>query len=140
MSGILHHGFDESPEFFDAKKAWPIKGTKDWQGEYASQSPLNQMHLSREGGGAEGRRRALGKDLPLFLATGSLEACPASPLWMLCLSPLLSPCTKLPHHRNQARGTRWLGSPPVIAGGKVCDTCRGVFVAVKEGHPAYHRW
>jgi acyl-coenzyme A thioesterase PaaI-like protein len=24
--------------------------------------------------------------------------------------------------------------------GKVCATCRGVFVAVKEGHPAYHRW
>ena len=28
----------------------------------------------------------------------------------------------------------------LIAGGKICDTCRGVFVAVKEGHPAYHRW
>jgi acyl-coenzyme A thioesterase PaaI-like protein len=28
----------------------------------------------------------------------------------------------------------------LIAGGKVCDMCRGVFVAVKEGHPAYHRW
>jgi acyl-coenzyme A thioesterase PaaI-like protein len=26
------------------------------------------------------------------------------------------------------------------AGGKVCATCRGIFVAVKEGHPAYHRW
>ena len=26
------------------------------------------------------------------------------------------------------------------AGGKVCATCRGTFVAVKEGHPAYHRW
>ena len=26
------------------------------------------------------------------------------------------------------------------AGGKVCATCRGVFVAVKEDHPAYHRW
>ncbi len=26
------------------------------------------------------------------------------------------------------------------AGGKVCATCEGVFVAVKEGHPAYHRW
>jgi acyl-coenzyme A thioesterase PaaI-like protein len=25
-------------------------------------------------------------------------------------------------------------------GGKVCATCRGVFVAVKEGHPAFHRW
>jgi acyl-coenzyme A thioesterase PaaI-like protein len=26
------------------------------------------------------------------------------------------------------------------AGGEVCATCRGIFVAVKEGHPAYHRW
>lgn len=24
--------------------------------------------------------------------------------------------------------------------GKPCATCRGVFVAVKPGHPAYHRW
>jgi acyl-coenzyme A thioesterase PaaI-like protein len=28
----------------------------------------------------------------------------------------------------------------LIANGKVCDTCRGTFVAVKAGHPAYHRW
>lgn len=28
----------------------------------------------------------------------------------------------------------------LIAGGKVCATCRGIFVAVKPGHPAYHRW
>ncbi|MGB7069428.1 MAG: PaaI family thioesterase [Pyrinomonadaceae bacterium] len=28
----------------------------------------------------------------------------------------------------------------LIANGKVCDTCVGTFVAVKEGHPAYHRW
>jgi acyl-coenzyme A thioesterase PaaI-like protein len=26
------------------------------------------------------------------------------------------------------------------AGEKVCATCRGLFIAVKEGHPAYHRW
>lgn len=26
------------------------------------------------------------------------------------------------------------------AGGRVTATCRGVFVAVKPGHPAYHRW
>ena len=24
--------------------------------------------------------------------------------------------------------------------GKTCATCRGTFVAVKPGHPAYHRW
>src|SRR5258708_1220761 len=26
------------------------------------------------------------------------------------------------------------------ANGKVTATCRGTFVAVREGHPAYHRW
>ena len=26
------------------------------------------------------------------------------------------------------------------AGGSVCATSRGTFVAVKPGHPAYHRW
>jgi acyl-coenzyme A thioesterase PaaI-like protein len=26
------------------------------------------------------------------------------------------------------------------AAGKVCATCRGIFIAVKEGHPGYHRW
>jgi acyl-coenzyme A thioesterase PaaI-like protein len=28
----------------------------------------------------------------------------------------------------------------LISGEKVCATCRGTFVAVKPGHPAYHRW
>ena len=28
----------------------------------------------------------------------------------------------------------------LIADGQVCATCRGTFVAVKPGHPAYHRW
>jgi acyl-coenzyme A thioesterase PaaI-like protein len=28
----------------------------------------------------------------------------------------------------------------VESGGKVTATCRGFFVAVKEGHPAFHRW
>jgi acyl-coenzyme A thioesterase PaaI-like protein len=28
----------------------------------------------------------------------------------------------------------------LLASGKVCATCRGTFVAVKPGHPAYHRW
>ena len=26
------------------------------------------------------------------------------------------------------------------AGGKICASCRGVFVAVTQGHPAFHRW
>ena len=28
----------------------------------------------------------------------------------------------------------------IEANGNVTATCRGTFVAVKEGHPAYHRW
>lgn len=28
----------------------------------------------------------------------------------------------------------------LLAHGKVTATCRGVFVCVTEGHPAYHRW
>lgn len=28
----------------------------------------------------------------------------------------------------------------LIAGGKTCALCEGVFVAVTPGHPAYHRW
>jgi acyl-coenzyme A thioesterase PaaI-like protein len=28
----------------------------------------------------------------------------------------------------------------IESGDKVCATCRGIFVAVQPGHPAYHRW
>ncbi len=28
----------------------------------------------------------------------------------------------------------------LIVNEKVCATCKGTFVAVKPGHPAYHRW
>ncbi len=28
----------------------------------------------------------------------------------------------------------------LVAGGKKCATGQGLFVAVKEGHPAFHRW
>lgn len=28
----------------------------------------------------------------------------------------------------------------LLANGKTTATCRGLFVAVKPGHPAYHRW
>lgn len=36
--------------------------------------------------------------------------------------------------------TRATVEAELIADEKVCATCRGTFVAVKEGHPAYHRW
>lgn len=28
----------------------------------------------------------------------------------------------------------------LASGGEICATCLGAFVAVKSGHPAYHRW
>ena len=28
----------------------------------------------------------------------------------------------------------------ITANGKMTATCRGTFVAVRPGHPAYHRW
>ena len=40
----------------------------------------------------------------------------------------------------EAEGDRATVEVELEAGGKVTSTCRGVFVAVREGHPAYHRW
>ena len=46
---------------------------------------------------------------------------------------LRSQATKIDGDKVEVEGT-------LEAGGKVCATCRGTFVAVKPGHPAYHRW
>jgi acyl-coenzyme A thioesterase PaaI-like protein len=40
----------------------------------------------------------------------------------------------------ESTGDRAVVEATLESGGKVCDTCRGTFVAVKPGHPAYHRW
>jgi acyl-coenzyme A thioesterase PaaI-like protein len=40
----------------------------------------------------------------------------------------------------ESTGDRATVEGTLTAGGKTCATCRGTFVAVKEGHPAYHRW
>ncbi|MBX7053825.1 MAG: PaaI family thioesterase [Pyrinomonadaceae bacterium] len=40
----------------------------------------------------------------------------------------------------ESREDRATVEAELIANEKVCATCRGTFVAVKEGHPAYHRW
>ncbi len=37
-------------------------------------------------------------------------------------------------------GDRVVVEATLEAGGKVTATCLGTFVAVREGHPAYHRW
>ncbi len=40
----------------------------------------------------------------------------------------------------EAQGDRATVEGTLSGGGKVCATCRGTFVAVQEGHPAFHRW
>ncbi|HYJ48260.1 MAG TPA: PaaI family thioesterase [Pyrinomonadaceae bacterium] len=40
----------------------------------------------------------------------------------------------------EANEDRAVVEAELIAHDKVCATCRGTFVAVKPGHPAYHRW
>lgn len=40
----------------------------------------------------------------------------------------------------ESEGDRAVVEASLEAGGKVTATCRGTFVAVKEDHPAYHRW
>jgi hypothetical protein len=40
----------------------------------------------------------------------------------------------------ESDGTRARVTGTLTAGGRVCATCEGLFVAVEEGHPAFHRW
>jgi len=40
----------------------------------------------------------------------------------------------------EIKGDRVVVEAELTSSGKLTATCRGVFVAVKEGHPAYHRW
>jgi acyl-coenzyme A thioesterase PaaI-like protein len=40
----------------------------------------------------------------------------------------------------ESDGTRATVDASLEAGREVTATCRGVFVAVREGHPAWHRW
>ena len=43
-------------------------------------------------------------------------------------------------HAAETQKDRVLVDATLEAGGEICATCRGLFVAVKPGHPAYHRW
>lgn len=40
----------------------------------------------------------------------------------------------------ESKSDRATVSAQLLSGGDVCATCEGIFVAVKPGHPAYHRW
>jgi len=54
-------------------------------------------------------------------------------------TPTTSP-VKLVANVVESKDDRAVVEAQLIAEGKVCATCRGTFVAVKPGHPAYHRW
>ena len=41
---------------------------------------------------------------------------------------------------KESSGRKVVVDAELSAKGRVTSTCRGVFVAVSEGHPAYHRW
>jgi acyl-coenzyme A thioesterase PaaI-like protein len=43
-------------------------------------------------------------------------------------------------HVVESSGDRAVVEASIEANGKTTATCRGTFVAVKEGHPAFHRW
>ena len=47
---------------------------------------------------------------------------------------------RLRAHVVETQGDRVVVEAEIEADGKVTSTCRGVFVAVREGHPAFHRW
>jgi acyl-coenzyme A thioesterase PaaI-like protein len=40
----------------------------------------------------------------------------------------------------ESKGDRAVVEAELTVAGKVCATCKGTFVAVKPGHPAFHRW
>jgi acyl-coenzyme A thioesterase PaaI-like protein len=54
-------------------------------------------------------------------------------------TPMDGPLT-LRAHVVESSEDRALVDATLEAEGRVTATCRGTFVAVKEGHPAYHRW
>ena len=43
-------------------------------------------------------------------------------------------------HAVELKEDRAIIEGTITANGKATATCRGTFVAVKPGHPAYHRW
>lgn len=40
----------------------------------------------------------------------------------------------------EAAGERAVIEAELLSAGKIRATCRGTFVAVRPGHPAYHQW
>lgn len=55
-------------------------------------------------------------------------------------TPMNTPLKLRAHVVESPADDRAVVEASLEANGKVTATCRGLFVAVKEGHPAYHRW
>ena len=77
--------------------------------------------------------KAQGADSPPCTVTADFHVKLRAP------TPLAGPLT-LSARPVQTGADRCTVDAELSAGGKVTATCRGTFVAVKPGHPAYHRW
>ena len=55
-------------------------------------------------------------------------------------TPMNTPLKLHAHVVESPADDRAVVESSIEANGKITATCRGLFVAVKEGHPAYHRW
>jgi acyl-coenzyme A thioesterase PaaI-like protein len=58
---------------------------------------------------------------------------------LLRVTPTNGPLT-LSARVVESKGSRATVEAELIAGGQTTATCRGVFVAVPQDHPAHHRW
>ena len=92
-------------------------------------------------------RRTSRLTLAAFLATAVVVSARASvaqtpPTVTLRIDEVFSPNApvKLAAKVVESGADRAVVEATLVAGGKVCASCRGTFVAVKPGHPAYHRW
>ncbi len=74
-----------------------------------------------------------GKDAPDCTVTANYS------VKLLCPTPF-DATIKLVARVVESSEDRATVEAELIANDKVCATCKGLFVAVKEGHPAYHRW
>jgi acyl-coenzyme A thioesterase PaaI-like protein len=77
--------------------------------------------------------KAAGADSPPCTVTADFHVTLKRP------TPMDGP-VKLSAKLSKLEGDRAVVEATLEAGGKITATCRGTFVAVKEGHPAYHRW
>ena len=77
--------------------------------------------------------KAAGEDVPPCTVTADFH------VKLLRPTPMGVPVT-LRARPTKVEGKKAIIEAELTAGGKVTATCLGTFVAVGEGHPAFHRW